>query len=736
MAANIDPIFKNFGITYKEKIPHDAVDIPVNHPAYKDIWRRIDNYTDKYYLVKKFEADENNEKLQKECQLLKELLEMDDEMKLFNKIMSKWSDYNFEIQAGNINKNDAIEKFFTEDIFEINDKLTTDHVKCFNMRTNYKRKHCIEDINLIENKLNNAFSEAILHKYPYECNEANRIELELETQADLIIKDRNEIRNNFQDMRRNTKTDPFIFKINPSNKDKSKRLEVCKILEKHFGLRHNPKNGQYYISNGEGMYVLFNQTNLNITYAALRDKFTAQYYDAEKEKVVREDLIFSKSNFYGIADEYCIVESESEQNIISFPNCCYDSKTKVIHQLDYRLPRLPMKSCNVNFVFDRDLTGQGGAIEEILNYCFDENSRDKIFQYYGRALFEKGYTETQEVLLVMGKGNVGKTTFFNTISKIFNRVPTLSASTFTPNNEFAFGELPGCDFFVMDEVTSSKKGFVDTVKEYTGGSDSLLCNQKYKTPIHLDSEYIPRCIMTGNALPKHVYTESAGSGVLRRFPIIFLKNSILKAKKLTAKVTINGKTEEYPAMKKGDNLYLIPHPTDVAEDGEAIGQLYAYQSNQLVPLMDDDGNRIIGTQSRTNFTLKELNNDRSLEWFLQQIILKYKPSAGKFFSNAETHERFLKAYNPEKWVVRNCVKAHFDSNERLDENHKITAKDLLKNMHEVVDKLMLERTIFNPNSNDLIDIIREEINHDPAVKDVKGERTFVGLTFDASEILD
>ena len=47
MAANIDPIFKNFGITYKEKIPPDAVDIPVNHPAYKDIWRRIDNYTDK-----------------------------------------------------------------------------------------------------------------------------------------------------------------------------------------------------------------------------------------------------------------------------------------------------------------------------------------------------------------------------------------------------------------------------------------------------------------------------------------------------------------------------------------------------------------------------------------------------------------------------------------------------------------------------------------------------------------
>lgn len=464
------------------------------------------------------------------------------------------------------------------------------------------------------------------------------------------------------------------------------------------------------------MYVLFDQSNLNITYAALRDKFTAKYYHPGIGKVVKENLIFSKSSFYSIADEYCVVESESEQNIISFPNCCYDSKAKVIHQFDYRLPRLPMKSCNVNFVFDRDLTGQGGAIEEILNYCFDEDSRDKIFQYYGRALFEKGYTETQEVLLVMGKGNVGKTTFFNTISKIFNKVPTLSASTFHPNNEFAFGELPGCDFFVMDEITSSKKGFVDKVKELTGGTDSILCNKKYKTPIHLDSEYIPRCIMTGNALPKHVYTESAGAGVLRRFPIIFLKNSILKAKKLTAKVTINGKTEEYPAMKKGDNIYLIPHPTDVAEDGEAIGQLYAYHSNQLIPLMDNKGNQIIGTQSRTNFTLKELNNDRSLEWFLQQVILKYKPSAGKFFSNAETHERFLKAYNPEKWVVRNCVEAHFDSYGGLDDNKEISAKELLKSIHEVIDEHMLERTLFNPNSNDLMEIIKDEINHDPKLR--------------------
>ena len=732
----IDPIFTEFGITYKEKIHSDAVDIPVDHPAYKDIWRRIDNYTDKYFLAKKFEADEDNnskEQLQKKLKLLKELLEMHEDMQLFTRITSIWSRYENDIVNGKMNQGEAEEEFFTDKIFEINDKLTVDHVKCLNMRPYYRPEDCMKEINITESKLNNVFSQAIRERYPFECNPNNRVKLELETQADLIIKDRNEIRDNFQDMQRNTQTKHFLFDINPVTKDKSKRLEVCKILEKHFGLRHNPKNGIYYISNGEGMYVPFDETNLNITYSALRDKFTSKY--KKNKKIVNEDLIFTKGSFYSIADEYCVVESESEQNIISFPNCCYDSKTKVIHQFDHRLPRLPMKSCNINFVFDRDLTGQGGALEEILNYCFDEKSRDIIFQYYGRALFEKGFTETQEVLLVMGKGNVGKTTFFNTLSKIFNKVHTLSSSIFTPDNEFAFGELPGCDFFVMDEITASKKGFVDKVKEFTSGSESILCNKKYKTPINLDCEYIPRCIMIGNALPKHVYSESAGAGVLRRFPIIFLKNSILKAKKLTIKVTINGETKEYPATKNGKNVYLIPSPNEFTDDGEAVGQLYKFEYDQLIPVVNHTGKAIIGKQGRTNFTTKELKNTRSLEWFLQQVILKYKSSEGKFFSNEESSERFLKAYNPERWVIRHCVEAHYTHNGEFDNNESILAKELLKKIHKIVDKNMLERTIFDPNSDALIEIIGKEINSTPSYEDKNGKREYYGLSFDASKLI-
>ena len=734
MVRKIDPLFADFGITYQEKLPENVEDIPINHPAYKDIWRRIGNYTDKYFLAQKFKEDEEeSDELEKKYKIYESMLELDDEIQIFSKVHPDLRKYLKSIGKKGLKQKEYRQNYFLHEIFKISEKLTPEQVAIFNKNPKYSRKDCERDLSTIKEKIENKFSLEIPKKYPFECNLDNRIELELETRADLIIQDKNTIKDNFKEMLRTTKAQIFEFEINSAKNTKEIALKVCQLLEKHFGLRYNPKNGIYYISNGEGMYVPFDETNLDITNAALRDKFIAKY-KTKDGKAITKNLIMSKSDFYSIAPAYSIIQSESEQDIISFPNCCYDSKLKIIHEFDYRLPRLPMKSCNVNFIFDRDLTGQGGALEEILNYCFDEKSRDIIFQYYGRALFEKGFTESQEALLVLGKGDVGKTTFFKTLSKIFNKVPTLSASSFHPGNDFAFGELPGCDFFLMDEITTSKEGFVDTIKEYASGADSLYCNKKYKNPVNLDAEYIPRCIMIGNALPEHIYKESAGIGVLRRFPIIFLKHSILKAKKLTATVTIDGKKKEYPAVYGDNSLYLIPNPTEITDNGDARGQLHQFEDNKLIPLTTVTGNAIIGTQSRTNFTLKELNNSRSLEWFLQQVILKYKPSAGKFFSEAESHERFLKAYKPEKWVIQKCVEANFDYYGKLDETYEINVEDLLKDVHEQVEKHMLEKTIFNPFSDDIIKIIKETINLKPEVKNSKGKRLFVGLSFDAEKI--
>lgn len=266
MVIKIDPIFTDFGITYKEKLPKDVVDIPVDHPAYKDIWRRIDNYTDKYFLAAKFEEAEGED----HSTILESLLELDEEIDLFKKIAHHWETFTppEKMPLTPIKK----KYFFLTEIYKISDKLTESHVECFNMNPYYSREECQRELEIIKGKIENRFSNAIRKKYPFECNPVNRVELELETQADLIIKDQNAIRDNFQEMKINTKTKPLTFETNSMN-EKIIKLNVCQILEKHFGLRYNPKNGIYYISNGEGMFVPFDETNLDITYASLRDKF-------------------------------------------------------------------------------------------------------------------------------------------------------------------------------------------------------------------------------------------------------------------------------------------------------------------------------------------------------------------------------------------------------------------------------------------------------------------------------
>ena len=118
------------------------------------------------------------------------------------------------------------------------------------------------------------------------------------------------------------------------------------------------------------------------------------------------------------------------------------------------------------------------------------------------------------------------------------------------------------------------------------------------------------------------------------------------------------------------------------------------------------------------------------------MILKYKPSTGKFFSEVESRERFLKAYKPEEWVIKKCIAAHFDANGNLDEAHKLDAEELLEEVHELVEEHMLEKTIFIPHSDEITKIIRETINVNPKIEKTEGKWAFVGLSFDAAKIDD
>lgn len=747
----IDPIFKEMGIRFEENLSKDAIDVPINHPAYKDIWRRIDNYTDKVYLVKEFQKDEqknnqeSDDELQAKYNMLEQIIEIDDQMKKASK-----NGRDGLIRAFRTNMNRIIEKINRAHLHT--NQIDTEMIKYFKNDPNIpstltnemivylcnnfyddeiSESKLIKKMQKINNQFNNRFSDEIKRRYPYDFKEGNRIKLEKSDTARQIIEDKKRIREDFQNML--SGLDEQDFKISISNAYNPKNAikeHITRELEKFYGLRFNKKNGLFYISDGEGMYIQFNDDNLGKTFKKFHDKFFIKTKkDKNSKEIVDKRYYWTKAEFFNLASEYCIIETESEANIIAFPNCAYDIKTKKIYDLDYRLPRLPMKQCEINFVFHKDLN-TGGALQQVFEYCFDEETRQKIFQHYGKALFERGYTESQSSLFLMGKGNVGKTTFIESLNMIFQNRRTVDSGQFKSDNDFKFGVLAETDIVLLDEISNAKKAeFLEILKLWTGGAESIMCNPKYGRQIQLDAEYIPRLVATGNNLPDKLYEGAQGVGVLRRFDICFLKNSILEAKLFTVEI----QNQEYPAYQENNNLYIIKEPTDYTKDKEAIGQAYKFINGEFIPQFDNNNEPKIITQGRTYFTQDELRTKEALEWFLQQVILNYEPETKKTIDEEELRERFLKAYEPERWVIANHIITHYTDEKvsKMDDEYEISAEELLAKIHEVIEDNMLEKSVSNPNSDKFKKMLKETLNINQNFEEiVKGEKIFYGLEFE------
>lgn len=753
----IDPIFKEMGISFENNLPEDAIDVPIDHPAYKDIWRRIDNYTDKVFLARQFEIDEqkesgfSNDEVQEKYDFLNNLLIINEKIK---KESSNGRDGLFKIFNHIIYSEKYIEKVDKAQMpeslvkMELEDKLKEDkNLKDYisneiidYLFKNFFRKQVTEqdiihELTPINNQLNNKFSEAIKKRYPESFKEGNRIKLEKPDTARMIIEDKKKIREDFQNMLPGINYQKFAILIkNAYNTTEGIKTHITRELEKFYGLRFNKKNGLFYFSDGEGMYVPFNADNLGKTFKKVVDRFFIKVKEKDKktkeERIIDKQYYWTKSEFFKLASEYCIVEVESEKNIIAFPNCAYDIKERKIYDLDYRLPRLPIKQCEVNFIYHKDLNEQGGALKEIFDYCFDEYTKNRIFQHYGKALFERGYTESQDSLFLMGKGNVGKTTFLESLNMIFKNRKLLNAGDFNSNNEFKFGPLAEAEIILLDEISNAnKKIFLEILKLWTGGGESIMCNPKFGRMIQLDSEYVPRMVGTGNNLSQEVYEGAQGVGVLRRFDILFLKHSILEAKRLT--VEIQGK--EYPACQKEKETYIILEPTEYTEDKEAIGIAYKFIDGHFIEQFDKDGKPLVIKQGRTYFNQNELRTSETLEWFLQQVILNYRPDVKKQIDEDRLREAFLKAYCPEAWVIKKHVEPHYIETydfPQLDDSIVISAEELLDKIREVIDENMLEKSISNPNSKEFKEILEKTLEINESFDKIeKGKKYFYGISF-------
>ena len=58
----IHPMFDDLHLDFEETVENNLDYLPPTHPVFNDIWRQIEQYSDKKYLYEIFKEEENKEK--------------------------------------------------------------------------------------------------------------------------------------------------------------------------------------------------------------------------------------------------------------------------------------------------------------------------------------------------------------------------------------------------------------------------------------------------------------------------------------------------------------------------------------------------------------------------------------------------------------------------------------------------------------------------------------------------
>lgn len=220
---------------------------------------------------------------------------------------------------------------------------------------------------------------------------------------------------------------------------------LTRELEKQIGLCEEPYTHNFFYSNGEGRLIpyelnrdLLRYINENTTFIKYGKKNQYKSGNIVNSKVLFEDIPL-----------YCNKIQYRNPNLVGFNNCFYDVVEGEIVNLNTQAPILPLKNTKTELYLDAEI--EDNPMKRIFHECFTEKDRKTLLAYIGCALYDKGYTQRQESLFIMGRGGTGKGLDINEV------LPT-------PN-----GWIKMKDLKVGDELFDE---------------NGNICNVTYKSPIH------------------------------------------------------------------------------------------------------------------------------------------------------------------------------------------------------------------------------------------------------------
>ncbi|RAP50015.1 MAG: hypothetical protein BZ138_07025, partial [Methanosphaera sp. rholeuAM270] len=240
------------------------------------------------------------------------------------------------------------------------------------------------------------------------------------------------------------------IRVSGFNKDDI-QSSLARELEKQVGLCEEPNTHSFFYSNGEGRLVPY---ELNRQFLQYINKNTTFVKVGKTNQYKKGDIINSKVLFEDVP-LYCNKIQYRNPNLVGFNNCFYDVVNGETVQLNTKAPMLPLKNTKTELYLDAKI--EWNPMQHIFEQCFTEKDRKTLLAYIGCALYDKGYTQRQESLFIMGKGGTGKTTLTKAICSIFYQVGHQLVTKLTDKNQFGFSMFADSDVVVIDEIQSAPK---------------------------------------------------------------------------------------------------------------------------------------------------------------------------------------------------------------------------------------------------------------------------------------
>lgn len=294
---------------------------------------------------------------------------------------------------------------------------------------------------------------------------------------------------------------------------------LCKELEKQIGLCEEPTTNEYYFNNGEGRFVPFKHDRDIVKQIQNNTTFIKETANSTQYK---DGILVSATDIFEKIPNWIQGKQYKNQNLVGFNNCFYNIEEQKIEKLNYNVPLLPLRNTKTELYLDEKI--DGGAMEHIFNECFSKQDKEALLSYLGCCLYDKGYTQRQESIFLLSKGETGKTTFIKAICEIFYQWESQIVTKLS-DEKFGLSMFGENDCIIIDEIQGAKNDFAEILKTISTGSN-LAVEKKNKNTINIPSETVPRCWFIGNQFPRNMYDKFAGEGVFRRVLVIIPKKSI------------------------------------------------------------------------------------------------------------------------------------------------------------------------------------------------------------------